>query len=388
MKSLSVVLKTVERCNIDCKYCYFFNSADQSYKLNPPYIQKKTIRDIITFLYQGCIDLDISHLSIGFHGGEPLMQKKTDFQEMCQEFLQSLSAIADVEFTLQTNAMLVDEDWIKLFDQYNVGVSVSIDGPREYNDIARLDKRGKSTFDKTALGIKRLNSHTLIKKRGGVGLLCVINPTFDAKKIYRFFVDELHIKHIDFLLPDITFDAVLPYPVEAFSEYMRNVLEEWLNDDDPSIHVRFIESTINTLLGRSPSVYGAGGINNNVNVIQLPFISITSAGQLGPVDELRCCSVKLSPPYFIDHGIKLIDFFNNPVFTKIKEAQTNLPTKCKSCVWQRACHGGSLVNRFSEKNLFNNPSIYCEALKTLYADVSVALIKYGVLKADIIKNLI
>lgn len=38
MQSAGVILKTVERCNINCTYCYYFNSKDQSYLNRKPYI--------------------------------------------------------------------------------------------------------------------------------------------------------------------------------------------------------------------------------------------------------------------------------------------------------------------------------------------------------------
>jgi uncharacterized protein len=42
-KTIIIILKTVERCNLNCKYCYFFNGGDESYKKHPAFISKNVI---------------------------------------------------------------------------------------------------------------------------------------------------------------------------------------------------------------------------------------------------------------------------------------------------------------------------------------------------------
>src|SRR5438105_10663432 len=81
--TLEVILKTVERCNIACRYCYFFFGGDTSYERHPPCITRATVNEVAGFLKAGAVDLGIDKLQIDFHGGEPLMQKLCDFDWMC-----------------------------------------------------------------------------------------------------------------------------------------------------------------------------------------------------------------------------------------------------------------------------------------------------------------
>jgi|HubBroStandDraft_2_1064218.scaffolds.fasta_scaffold74821_2 uncharacterized protein len=74
IRDLDVILKTVERCNIACKYCYFFFGGDTSYEQHPPYISRDTLQAVANFLKVGVTDLAIPRLKINFHGGEPMMQ--------------------------------------------------------------------------------------------------------------------------------------------------------------------------------------------------------------------------------------------------------------------------------------------------------------------------
>ena len=64
-----------------------------------------------------------------------------------------------VKHSFQTNGMLIDGEWCRLFLEWNVGVGVSIDGPRDLHDRHRKTRSGKGTFDKTLAGIRCLRAN-------------------------------------------------------------------------------------------------------------------------------------------------------------------------------------------------------------------------------------
>lgn len=182
MKSTTHILKTVERCNIDCTYCYFFNRTDTSYKFRKPYISEEVIKKWVAFANQSIVEQNIEHITIGFHGGEPLMQSKESFEWMCQYIKNNLSPVS-CQFTLQTNGMLIDEDWLKIFHKYNVGVGISLDGRKEFNDRFRIDKRGRGTYDRVVEKIKLYQRSPLMKNTDGPGVLSVVNPEESGKEV-------------------------------------------------------------------------------------------------------------------------------------------------------------------------------------------------------------
>lgn len=144
---LEVVLKVTERCNIDCTYCYFFNSTNQDFKDHPAYIKYETIKDCAVFLKNSVEEAGVKFLQIDFHGGEPLMMKKHRFDEMCNLFKDHLEGIVDLKFAMQTNAMLIDDEWLKIFAKHEIGIGISLDGPKHIHDIHRIDHRGRGTYD-------------------------------------------------------------------------------------------------------------------------------------------------------------------------------------------------------------------------------------------------
>lgn len=78
-KKAGIIIKTVERCNINCTYCYYFNKSDQAWKNRKPHISLEMIDVFNSFISQGIQDLNITNLLVEFHGGEPLLQRKDRF---------------------------------------------------------------------------------------------------------------------------------------------------------------------------------------------------------------------------------------------------------------------------------------------------------------------
>lgn len=104
-------------CNLSCPYCY----------QNP-------IRDAGNFprgydLEKVKAALENEGKAFSMFGGEPLLVPVNVLEELWAFGLEKWGRNA-----IQTNAALINEEHIRLFWQYRVGVGISIDGPKELND--------------------------------------------------------------------------------------------------------------------------------------------------------------------------------------------------------------------------------------------------------------
>lgn len=382
-KAINVILKITERCNIDCTYCYFFYSNDKSYLNHPPYLTETAAQNIANWLRQGVIDLGIEHVTIGLHGGEPLMIKPDIFSNFCAKFVDSISPYATLKFNLQTNAMLVNDIWCQIFDTYDIHVGVSLDGPKEYNDKYRIDKRGQGTYERVIAGIEALKQTKRVQKAGGVSLLTVINPSFNAQLIYDHFFNELKASFCDFLLPITTHDDHLNYAAIDYGQFLCELFDIWEKDNNPQRKIRILSGTINSFLGGYSHIYGTG---KNTDKTALPLISVASNGDLGPSDDLRACK-NLFPANYNAATTSMKDFLNLEIFTEIESARLTVPYACKICCWHKICNGGTLVTRYSENQHFNNRSILCSGLYEFHSHIAAYLVKNGIPKEQILKNL-
>ncbi len=375
VKNLEIVLKVAERCNINCSYCYMFNKGNEEYEDLPAYIRQSTVEEIAHFLADGARALNVKNVRIGLHGGEPLMIKKARYSEICDTFLRILAPTCNVEFTMQTNAVLVDEEWIAIFAKYNILIGVSIDGPREYNDVARLDHQGRSTYDGTLRGIKLLQEKATYLKKG-VGALAVINPLVDAKKIYRHMIDELGIAGFDLLLPIETHDTFDASTLPQYGQYLCDAFDEWVGDNNPDIKIRMFNNILSYFSGGKD--YVARYNHHLFNGWQL--LTVDSNGGIGPDDALKPLNGGLFAGNVRDTS--LVDFIRAPLMQDLKQAEEALPTACADCTWQNYCKGGGgygrFANRYSRKNGFDNPSIFCGALKQLYVHVAKRMMLSGI----------
>ena len=73
---------------------------------------------------------------------------------------------------MQTNGVLINDDYCKLFKKNNIQISVSIDGLKESHDKNRLDHKNKASWDKAVAGIQKLQDKC---PDNFVGILAVID---------------------------------------------------------------------------------------------------------------------------------------------------------------------------------------------------------------------
>ncbi|NDH64428.1 MAG: radical SAM protein, partial [Alphaproteobacteria bacterium] len=157
-----VIIQPTPFCNINCSYCYLPDRG------NKHVIAQSTVTKLFTELFaSGWTNPEITVL---WHAGEPLAAPVAFYREAFAAIERLRPKDGPwpivVKHSFQTNAMLIDDDWCELFREWNVGIGVSIDGPRELHDAHRKTRSGGGTFDKTIAGIRRLRDagipfHTL-----------------------------------------------------------------------------------------------------------------------------------------------------------------------------------------------------------------------------------
>ncbi len=68
-----LVVKIVQRCNLNCSYCYMYQHADQSWRQRPPFMSEETFGHLLTRIEEYCDRRPGREMNITFHGGEPML---------------------------------------------------------------------------------------------------------------------------------------------------------------------------------------------------------------------------------------------------------------------------------------------------------------------------
>ncbi len=151
----AIVLQVTQQCNFRCEYCvYSGNYFDRIHS------SKRMSKDIafkaIDFLFTHSKNNE--RISIGFYGGEPLLEFK--LVEDCMKYAKGRGEGKEVEFLITTNGYLLNDKVVQFLSQYNVLITVSLDGPQFIHDGHRkLAKNGEGTYAKIIENLKNIRNN-------------------------------------------------------------------------------------------------------------------------------------------------------------------------------------------------------------------------------------
>lgn len=138
-------------CNLDCEYCFVKYYEDSS-----SFMDWKTAKKAVDyFVKTNPQKSDYSH--VGFFGGEPTVAYDI-VRDIVHYVSGKLSNQRKIQFHMTTNATMIDNKWMKLFDEFNWTFIVSLDGPKRLHNETRKDRHGNGTYDKVVEGLKNLST--------------------------------------------------------------------------------------------------------------------------------------------------------------------------------------------------------------------------------------
>lgn len=382
---VEIILKVSERCNIDCKYCYFFNKENQDYLSNPPYLSRETAKDLVRFL-QSAPNFRETTFQIDLHGGEPLMMGRERFEAIVTLLRDGLREAASVQFTVQTNALLVDEAWLDLLSRLRIYVGVSIDGPKVYHDENRVDKNGEGTYDRTAEKIALIRAAAEAGSIPGFGAICVMNPRFDARLVYDTLTRTLGIANLQFLLPDESHDSIRGADVIALKRFNEALFKCWADDPRGVVRIRSIDRMLDAILAndsRKRDIWK--------QVEQSVVFTLSSGGDIGHEDTLR----NVIPDIFYARmnvaSANFSEFLAWYTTVSAMLARRSAAAACRGCLWREVCEISTRADtplHRCKDGIADQATVYCECLKATYHKGAEYLALRGVAIEEISRNLV
>lgn len=351
----SIVLKLAGRCNLNCSYCYVYNREDRTFLERPKLIRDETFDAVLRRIGEYC-DRHRSRMRITFHGGEPMLVGAERLDRLAARAREVLGARLG-HLSMQTNATLIDDRWIEVFERRDIGVGVSLDGPPEIHDACRVDHQGRGSYARTVRGIRRLRA-----AGREPGILCVVNPAVSGVETYRHF-RQLGIRSMSFLLPDVSHDTKLRYygglgraPV---ADYLIPIFDAWFDEDDPKVKVRLFRD----LLMR---IFGGHGSTDTFGNPKMGYLVVETDGSIEALDALRACEhgIAKSGLNVREHGF---DDLAKGLKLAHRAVSEGIPlcATCRGCRLREVCGGGYLPHRYARHNGFDNPSVWCADIKLL-----------------------
>jgi uncharacterized protein len=357
-------------CNLNCSYCYYLEKEllyenRKSYQMSDQLLER--------FVKEYIEAQPTPNVSFTWHGGESLL-RDVEFYKKALRYQKMYAKGRQVENCIQTNGVLLNDDWCEFFAENNFLVGVSIDGPEHCHDIYRKNKGGKGTFREVMRGIELLKKHGV-----EFNTMSVIN-NYNARyplEVYCF-LKEIGSKYLQFS-PVVERIAIgekfsLQTPEserqnvkiaewsvtpEEFGDFYIKIFDEWVKKDVGETFVQLFDATLAGFVGVEPGVCYFTKRCGHAAVIEFN-------------GDVYSCD------HFVFPEHRLGNIYQTPFLTMMLseqqvafgEKKRMLPTQCLECKFLSVCNGECPKNRFvSTKEGEPNVNYLCEGYKSFFSHV-------------------
>jgi len=348
-KPMYVMLKPVGSvCNLACEYCYYLEkdklypdvknhilSDDLLEKFTKEYIESQTMPQVL----------------FTWHGGETLM-RPISFYKRALELQKKYANGKQIDNCIQTNGTLITDEWCEFFVENNFLVGVSIDGPQRFHDEYRHNRQGRPSFVKVMRGIELMKKHNV--QFNAMAVVNDYNVDYPLE-FYHFFKDldchyiqfapivERVLNHKDGTIltsPDEQ-DANIklsPYSIDPvkWGKFLIAIFDEWVKTDVGDYYIQYFDATLANWVGEQPGLCSMAKTCGHAGVMEFNGDVYSCDHFVFPEYKLGNIRTKtLSEMMYSERQLK----FGTDKYDK-------LPTQCKNCDFEFACHGECKKNRF------------------------------------------
>lgn len=193
----TMVLNVTNQCNLSCSYCYEYGEdkiVDTENGRKPKFMSEQIARESVDFMLREVGDNPVAHLT--FFGGETLLNLTVLKSTIAYAQKRAAEAGKQVDFSLTTNATLLQPDVIEFLADHRVGVTISIDGPKEVQDRFRVFSNGAGSYDFVIPKIRELLRRHRTRPVGA--RVTLTTNQIDILRIFRHLTQEVGFWEVGF----------------------------------------------------------------------------------------------------------------------------------------------------------------------------------------------
>lgn len=365
---LHMMAKVVgSQCNMRCDYCYYL---EKGHTLQTTAADTSALRTVMddTILERYVLDYIMSQplgipVVFTWHGGEALLRPRA-FYERALALQRQYGTGRTIENCIQTNGLLMSEDWARFFRDRGFLVGISLDGPQEQHDRYRRTVGGGGSF------VRVMRAIELMQRVGTeFNVLSTINRfNADAPQAYYDFLRAHELHYIQFtpivervrreqarythveaprpvaephLRPNYSGQGIrmAPYSVlpEQWGDFLCALFDAWVVRDVGTTFIQLFDSTLAGWMGVAPGVCTLAPRCGHAGVVEHD-------------GSVYSCDHYVYPDYCLGNvateGLaRLMTSPRQVAFGMLKE--TALTAQCRACTYRFACHGECPKNRFA-----------------------------------------
>lgn len=337
------------RCNLACRYCYYLEKGDYyASSSEGPFMTDATLERYIQEYIQTQTSREINFT---WHGGEPLM-RPLDFYRKAVALQARYGSGRQIANCLQTNGLLLNDDWCRFLHDEGWLVGLSIDGTQAMHDAYRQGRNGAPSWERVMRAVELLERHHV--EWNAMATVHQANAE-QPLEFYYFFRNTLGCRYLQFtpiverLLQEgeKTWLAqvgdedcrLAPYSVlpHQWGNFLCAIFDEWVRHDVGYTFVQLFDATLAGWMGVAPGV----------------CVYAEECGHAAVMEhngDVYSCDHFVFPRHRLGniHTHTLPQMLYGPQQTAFSRLKRDaLPRQCRLCPWLKACHGECPRLRFA-----------------------------------------
>jgi uncharacterized protein len=342
-------------CNMECSYCYYLETGRL---YDNPHLFRMSERLLETYIRSYIAASPGPVIQFTWHGGEPTLAGLDFYRQVVAQQKRYLPEGWSCWNNLQTNGILLDNEWCTFLADAHFDVGLSIDGTKELHDENRKDHGGSGTYEHAVAACRRLQAHGIQPD-----LLCTVTSAIakEPLAVYRA-LRKLDTGWIQFI-PIVRFAAngqatADSVTGEAYGYFLCTIFDEWIHHDLGRLDVQLFAEMSLVLMGEVASLCWMAPTCGRVLIVE-------HDGKVYSCDHFVTS----------DHHIGdlessfLGELVDSPVQRSFGNSkQTTLSLQCRSCAWLALCNGGCLKDRIvTAENGEPGVNYLCSGLRQFFA---------------------
>ena len=369
MPAASILIKPASaNCNMDCKYCFYKCLSSHREEYSKGFMKEETLETLV----REAIAYADGSLTFAFQGGEPTLAGLDFFQKAVEMQQKYNNKKLQIENTIQTNGLLIDEKWARFLGEHRFLVGLSLDGPKKMHDRYRKDAAGQDTFARIMHSVQLLEQYHVDYNVVTV----VTNDTAkQASFLYKFWKRN-HYPFVQFIpcmdeikrqdgTQERSIYAVEP---EQYGKFLCELFDLWYADFavGEAMDIRMFSNLAQMAAGYPAEECGMNGCCNCYFVVE-------GDGSVYPCDFYCMDAWKLGT---VNDGF--VQMKTSEKAKAFVEASRPVCAACQECPYFSLCRGG--CRRWREPFVDGKPGLnqLCSAYRMFFAHAAESMERLGV----------
>jgi len=334
MQALTLLIKPVSgSCNMRCRYCFYADVTDIRTVKNYGMMSHNTLERIV----ERALSEATGSCSFGFQGGEPTLAGLDFYRTLMVLEKRYNRNNVKITHSLQTNGLLINEEWAEFLAANHFLTGLSIDGTKAIHDGLRFDAQGKGTHNRC------LQTARLLRKAGAqYNILTVVTRQLAAHpdRLYSFY-NQQGFEYIQ-LIPCLDgleeAHGSHPYSLDTktYGKFLCRIFDLWYDDFVKGRYrsIRAFDNYIHILAGHPPENCAMGGICS-------AYALVEADGSVYPCDFYAVDKYRL--------GNVAADSFEEVLTGDVArgfvQPSRQVHPECGGCMYFSICRGGCRRDR-------------------------------------------